>query len=193
MDSAAALQNLYEYQAAEKEVVISYFYFDFNDAEKRSASKAVRSLLFQYAQQTQDTKPLEQLYRKCEDGRRQPAEGAVQALLREILSHPQPTFVLLDAVDECAERDDFLDFLQDVIKATPPGLRILATSRREKDIEDCLCQIVQHVINIESVVVDQGICRYIEGSLITDAKLKKWAQPIRDEIMRSLMEKAGGM
>ena len=92
-NSAAALQNLYEYQGIVDEVVIIYFYFDFNDAEKRSASKALRSLLFQFAQQTEHAKALEQLYRKCEDGQRQPAEDAVQALLTQALSRPQPTFI----------------------------------------------------------------------------------------------------
>ena len=193
MNSAAALQNLYEYQGAVDEVVISYFYFDFNDAEKRSASKALRLLLFQFAQQTEHAKALEQLYRKCDDGSRQPAKDAVQALLMKALTRSQPTFILLDAVDECVERDEFLDFLQNIIQAIAPGLHIIATSRREKDIEDCLCPIAQHVINIESVIVNQDILRYIEGSLAKDARLKKWAQPIRDEIMRSLMEKAGGM
>ena len=91
------------------------------------------------------------------------------------------------------ERDEFLRFLQNVIQAAPPRLHIMAISRREKDIEDCLGQIARHVINIESLDVDQDIRRYVQGSLATDPKLKKWAQPIQDEILRSLMEKAGGM
>lgn len=103
------------------------------------------------------------------------------------------TYFLLDALDECTDRDEILSFIHDLIDSKKPGLRILATSRREKDIEDGLRPIADHNINIESAVVDEDIRVYVQDRLTRDSKLKKWSAPIQDEIMTVMVEKAGGM
>src|ERR1700760_50207 len=87
--SAVALQNIMRDQESTGDVVVSYFYFDFNDAEKQSSKRAIRSLLLQCARQTRDgTQVLEQLYHRCGDGQQQPAEDMIRSSLRELLGRP---------------------------------------------------------------------------------------------------------
>ena len=69
----------------------------------------------------------------------------------------------------------------------------MATSRREKDIEEQLSPIANYNINIQGAVVDADIRVYVRDRLATDAKLKKWPHTVQNEIITVMMEKAGGM
>jgi hypothetical protein len=174
--------------------VVSYFYFDFNDAEKQSSRKAIRSLLFQFALQVSDiVQDLERLYQKCSRGQQQPAEDVLHSLFKEAMARLGEKYVVLDALDECTDREGLLTFLRELIGSKPRDLRILVTSRREKDIEDQLSLVVNHNINIQSAIVDSDIRIYVRDRMATDTKLKKWPDSVQKEIMTTLMEKAGGM
>jgi hypothetical protein len=173
---------------------VSYFYFDFNDAAKQSSRKAIRSLLFQTALQVNDTfDDLERLYHKCSSGQQQPAEDTIQSLFKDAMVRPGVKYIILDALDECTDREGLLLFIQELAASKLRDLHILATSRREKDIEDELSPVADHNINIQSAIVDEDIRVYIRDRMATDAKLKKWPVSVQNEIMTVLMEKAGGM
>ena len=192
--SAAALQDVLQDQEFSSDIVVSYFYFDFNDAEKQSSKKAIRSLMLQCAQQARDgAQALEQLYHKCRDGQQQPAEDTVQSLLQDTLAGPGQKFVVLDALDECTDPEGMLTFLHTVAQAQYSGLRILATGRRDRDIDAHLSLVAEYNIDIQSAVVDQDIRVYVQARLTTDPKLRKWPAAVQEEISQVMMEKAGGM
>lgn len=183
-----------QHQESQSDTVVGYFYFDFNDVEKQSSRKAVRSLLFQFAQQARDgLQNVEQLYQKCGSGQQQPAEDMIRSLLRDIMGQIDSKYIVLDALDECTDREDLLTFICALVDSKLPGLRILATSRPERDIEERLRPITDHNINIQSAIVDGDIRVYIRDRLATDMKLKKWPPSVQDEITTVMMEKAGGM
>jgi len=174
--------------------MVSYFYFDFNDAEKQSPRKAIRSLLFQFTLQASDiVHDLELLYQKCSSGQQQPAEDVIHSLFRKAIAHPGEKYIILDALDECTDREELLTFLRELVSSKPRDLRILATSRLEKDIKGELSSVTNHNINIQSAIVDADIRVYIRDRMATDTKLNKWPDSVQNEIMTALMEKAGGM
>ena len=173
---------------------MSYFFFDFNDVEKQSSRKAIRSLLFQLALQTSETlHDLEHLYQRCGNGQQQPAEDAVLSNFREAIARPGEKYIVLDALDECTDRESLWTFIRELIGTSPPHLRILTTSRREKDVEEELGPVAKHNINIQSAIVNEDIRIYVCDRLATDTKLKKWPDSVQNEIMIALMAKAGGM
>lgn len=134
---------------------MAYFYFDFNDAEKQSSEKAIRSLLFQFAQQTPDgLHSVEHMYEKCGSGRQQPLDDTVCTLLHDVMDRTEFKYIILDALDECVDREDLSKFICDLADPKVRGLRVLATSRRERDIEEQLELIANHNINIQSAVVE---------------------------------------
>jgi hypothetical protein len=193
-NSAASLRHILQHQERYPDTLVSYFYFDFNDREKQSSTNAIRSLLFQYALQVGDLfRDLERLYQKCSSGQQQPADDAIYSLLREAIARPEEKYIVLDALDECTDREGLLTFIQDLTTSKPRNLHILATSRREKDIEDELNPIANHKVNIQSAIVDEDIRLYIRDRMTTDTKLKKWPASVQNEITTALMEKAGGM
>jgi hypothetical protein len=194
MNSAASLHHILQHKESYPNRIVSYFYFDFNDAEKQSSRKAIRSLLFQFAQQGSDVvEKLERLYQTCRNGQQQPAEDVFPLMLREAIAHPGEKYIVLDALDECTDREGLLTFLRELVGSKPRDLRVLATSRREKDIEDELSSVADHNINIQSTIVDADIRVYIRDRMATDTKLRKWPDSVQNEIMIALMEKAGGM
>jgi hypothetical protein len=188
------LHTILQVQEVESDTAVSYFYFDFNDVEKQSSGKAVRSLLFQFAQQSFDgVRSLEQLYQRCGSGQQQPTEETIHSLLQEVMKSIKSKYIILDALDECTDREDLLTFICDLTDSEVNGLRVMATSRRERDIEEQLREAADYNINIQSAVVDEDIRIYIRDRLATDNKLKKLPQSIHEEIISVMMKKANGM
>lgn len=173
--------------------MVGYFYFDFNETEKRSSKKAIRSLLVQLAHQQGRLQTLEQLYQKCENGQQQPGEDVIRSLLKDTLVFTGHKYIILDALDECADREDFMTFIGKLVDSHMESLHIMITSRREKDIEDQLGSLADYKINIQSAVVDEDIRVYVYHRLATDSKMKKWSKDVQTTIIAALMEKADGM
>ena len=170
--------------------VVGYFYFDFNDVEKQSSRTAIRSLLFQFAQQAHNgLQGLEQIYQKCGSGQQQPEEDAIYSQLQETLDRIDSKYIILDALDECTDGEKLLTFVCNLVNSKLKGLCVMVTSRRERDIEEQLRPIADHNINIQSAVVDADIQDYVRDQLATDSKLKKWPKSIQDEITTVMMEK----
>ena len=173
---------------------MSYFFFDFNDTNKQLTQKAARSILFQLARKApQSSQDLKNLYHRCDSGEMQPSNGQIYSLLRKIISNKESTYIVIDALDECTDREDLLTFICDLIGFKLKGLRVVAASRRERDIEEQLRPITDFEIDIQSAVVDNDIRIYVQGQLSEDAKLRKWEQSVHDDITNVIMEKAHGM
>lgn len=173
---------------------VGYFYFDFNDVEKQSSKKAIRSLLFQFTQQVPDgLQRLEHLYQKCGNGQQQPAEEAIHSLFQDEMGRTAFKYIILDALNEYTDSGDLLTFVRDLADSKLKELRIMATSCRKKDIEEQLKPIADHNINIQSAVVNEYIRIYVQDRLTTDSKLKKWPASVQDEIATVMIEKADGM
>jgi hypothetical protein len=133
------------------------------------------------------------MYKNCGSGQQQPTDDAVYSLLREMMDRIESKYIILDALDECADRDDLLTFVSNIADSKLKGLRVMATSRRERDIEEQLRPRADYTVNIQSAVVDEDIRLYVQERLATDSKLKKWPESVRDEITGVMMEKADGM
>lgn len=102
-------------------------------------------------------------------------------------------YIILDALDECTDREDFITFIHELVYSQKKGLRIIITSRREKDIEEQLGSIANYNVNIQSAIVDEDIRIYVRDRLATDSKLKKWPGKVQEDIITVLTEKADGM
>lgn len=188
------MQNSLDIAASQSGTVVAYFYFDFNDVKKQKSHIALRSLLFQLALVLPDClKALDEAYRRCSDGKQQPSDDTVRSLLLSALTLSNQKYLIIDALDECTDRQILLTFLQSVATSPQHKVGMLVTSRREKDIEDELRPVAQHIMNIQSAQVDNDISVYVRDRLTTDLKLRKWPQAVKDEIAEELMSKANGM
>jgi hypothetical protein len=103
-------------------------------------------------------------------------------------------YILVDAIDEIPDtdgREEACKILGDLSHNTKT--HILATSRREHDITECMseCDSVRD-ISIQNREVDHDIQLYVRERLKEDKKLKKWST-VHSEIEDVLSRQAGGM
>jgi hypothetical protein len=113
--------------------------------------------------------------------------------LKFILEGFQHVYVILDALDECGDRGQLLSLVEEITEWKHATLHILVTSRKERDIEDCLIPWVSAQINLHSALVDADIQTHVHERLRNDSKLKKWPKKVHVQIEAALMEGAQGM
>lgn len=102
-------------------------------------------------------------------------------------------FVILDALDECTEREDLLALIDSMAGWKVEKLHILATSRRETDITEILEPLITGQISIQNEIVNADIHTHLRERLQNDPKLRKWPAKVRMEIEGALMDGAHGM
>jgi hypothetical protein len=177
---------------------VVYFYFDFNDPQKRRADLMVRSILAQLLRKC-DRIPaaVAALFSSCESGRQQPPLSAYVDVLRRIIIEIPRVFLVLDALDECDSRKVLLEVITTISDWEANNLHILLTSRKERDIQDIVEQIVrsENIVPLQSDQVDPDIRAYIVERLSKDKSLEKWhrSNEVEEEIESVLMKKAQGM
>ena len=174
----------------------TYFYFDFNDIEKQQSDKLVRSLIVQLSTQCTDIpEEIRMLYANLQNGQRQPTSLALRTTLHQVIGRLQNTYVIIDALDECGDREDLLELIKELVHANLNHLHVLVTSRREEDIEVSLGSLIKDddQICIQSGLVDADIHVHIRERLQHDTRLSKWPPNVQVEIEETLMKGANGM
>jgi hypothetical protein len=174
-------------------LTLAYFYFDFKDAKKQVVRSLICSLVTQFSRTCTSTpEGLATLYSKCLDGQHTPTSTSLMKALRDIITGFHHAYIVIDALDECAEPDDLLSFIEEVTGWGLDNLHILATSRRNQ-ITEFVASRTSYTINIQSAVVDMDIQTHIRERLQNDIRLRKWPLKVKQEIESGLMLGAKGM
>jgi len=116
---------------------LAYFYFDFKDSSKRDIRSLLSSILFQLSDQSDESwSILYRLYTTHPEGLNQPREADLTKCLQDMLNvnGRWPTFIIVDAVDECpstpgfpSAREKVLSLMETLV-GSHPDLRICITS-----------------------------------------------------------------
>jgi len=196
--SSAIIEYLLDYCSPPSAQAVLYFYFDFKDAEKQRHGNMIRSFITQiFSRWISIPKGLETLYISCSHGQQQPSHQKLLATLHQILRAFEGTYLVLDGLDECLERKDLLADIEELTGWKDIKLHILATSRRERDIEESMALLGDDIekISIQSVLVKDDIRAYVKHRLQTDRRLKRWRKEfdVQQEIENTLVDKADGM
>ena len=138
-------------------------------------------------------KVLANLYACCGDGHQEPTLGDLQNTLQTILDGFSSTFIILDALDECTEREKILNWIQTFIlgKDKNLGLHLIVTSRPEQEIEDKFKS--SHYLDLVKESENHDLAAYLAYQLQNDCDLQKWNPDTQKQIKSKLMEQADGM
>ena len=185
--SSTIIEHLLQHCHGGPNTVIAYFYFDFNDAQKRNPELMLRSLICQLLQRlTTTSESLDALFSSCENGYRQPSQHALLEAMRQVIQEFAHVYIVVDALDECTQRPELMDVLKTAEEWQLQNLHLLMTSRKERDIESSLEDYVdkEDTICFQSGIVDRDIQRYVQQRLSDDKSLAKWVKDaaIRQEI-----------
>ncbi|KAH9039125.1 hypothetical protein EDB85DRAFT_2141372 [Lactarius pseudohatsudake] len=183
---------------------MAYFFFDFKDTAKRDARAALSSLLVQLCYQSDPCSDiLGRLFSGHHSGTKQPSNDTLMKCLRDMFALPKngPTYIILDALDECLKsagtpspRESVLKLVGWLTKLGYPNLHICVTSRLEADIECNLRPLASHCISLHDESGQQeDINKYIISFMKTDTNTRKWKQDEKDLVINRLTQSANGM
>ncbi|KAG9526562.1 Pfs, NACHT and ankyrin domain protein, partial [Aureobasidium melanogenum] len=195
--SSSIIEDL-QHSSMVASAVLLYFYFDFSDIRKQTLDNALRSLLWQLTEHGERSyREVEQLYKSCKNGESQPSTQSLIRKLESVLQETSRVTVVLDALDECTTRRELLQWLAETSAKKFSGIQIIATSRKEYDIEDAFAKWLTNdvMLSIQQLEVDQDIQAYVHARIRSDAGLERWRDKpfVQNEIELKLMKKAQGM
>lgn len=162
--------------------VISFFYFDSNDPEKRRYDAFLASLIAQLsAQASAIPEVLEDLYCSCAKGSRTPSTKILERTFKALVKIFQRVYILVDGLDECSQRSQLLALITEISAWKVRKPHILVTSRKESDIAEALIPIVKAKLGLRAAIANAEIELYIRAQLQTNKAFrvlktrgKKW-------------------
>ena len=112
------------------------------------------------------------------------------AVFISCVSRSNRVFPILDALDECHERDELLDIIN---RAVLGNVRLLVTSRREQDTAENLDNWIEAIVKVEDFLIDDDIRHHVQNFLERDKRLSRWPPSIKQEIEVALTNGNHGM
>lgn len=171
-----------------------YFYFEYNDPQKQTVMGLLRAIVAQLLlQEGFIPETIKELYTQHGNGRQQPDTPTLISTILSLLQGCERLYLILDALDECSERETLLSLLSRLWNQDDGRINLLVTSRRERDLEMGLRDLVTDIICVQDEVVGEDIKVHICSRLAADPKLNRWPDDIRKEIEDALVEGAEGM
>jgi hypothetical protein len=185
-------------------VSMAYFYFDFRDVDKQKLCDLLPSLLVQLSARS-DTccDKLSQLYSAHDRGVQKPSDRAMAECLKQMLAleGKGPTYIILDALDECpvtssipSPREEVLELVEDLVGLHLPNLHICVTSRPEPDIHIVLECLTERPVSLhDESGQKKDIVNYVSSSVHSDRRMGRWREADKELVIKTLSEKADGM
>jgi hypothetical protein len=183
---------------------MAYFYFDFRDVQKQKLHNLLPSLLIQLAAWSDPCCDiLSRLYSAHGRGAQKPKDRAMVECLKEmlILDMQQPTYIIMDALDECpnlytipSPREEVLEFVDELVGIHLSNLHICVTSRPETDIQAFLSPLTSRPVSLNDERGQQeDIADYVSSFVHSDRRMRRWREEDKDLVIKTLSEKADGM
>jgi hypothetical protein len=174
---------------------IAYFFFDGRDSQKELQlhEKLIRTLISQLSDSRHGgiTEKLADLYKHCGEVQ-QPSEEELENVLRDILDGFSQVYIIIDALDECTEREKTLNWVDRLISDTSrkaENLHIVVTSRPERDIDTIFAVLDPHSIDVGEANT-KDIAEYMKLQMAS--KFTKYDEITRAKILSKLKEHAEG-
>ena len=193
LSSSAIIHNLLQ----QFNSATAYFFFDGRDSQKdfQLHHKLIRSLIWQFSLKLGGRVPkfLMNLYMHCGNGHQEPTLDDLQNTLKGILGGFSSTFIILDALDECTEREKILNWIQTYVfrKDVNLGLHLIVTSRPEQEINDQFQS--HHSIDLVKESGNHDLIAYLDHQLQNNPAFQKWKSDTQEQIKSTLIEKSDGM
>ena len=183
---------------------LAIFYCDFREDKKKHVSGLLSSVLFQLCDQSDPYHDiLSDFYSAHKSGAQSPDDDQLVQCLMHLLNSPgsRPVYLVIDALDECpstsslsSPREKLLSFLEDLVEAQLPNLRICVTSRPEVDIKAILEPLAFRPISLhDESGQKKDIINYIKSIVNTNENMKIWNREHKELVIDVLIKKADGM
>ena len=184
---------------------MAYFYFYFRDVGKQTLHDLLPSLLIQLSARSDACCDILSQLRSTQDcGVWKPSDREMLECLTEMLSleAQPPTYIILDALDECpvtstvppSPRDEVLEFVDELVALHLPNLHICVTSRPEHDIRVSLERLTKNPVSLHDESGQQeDIINYVTSFVHSNERMQRWRDDDKNLVIKTISEKADGM
>jgi len=183
---------------------LAIFYYDFREDRKELVSGLLSSVLYQLCDQSDSYHDILSAFYSAHRNRSQiPGDDKLVECLMDLLKCPgsRPVYLVIDALDECpstyslsSPREKLLTFLEDLVEAQLPNLRICVTSRPEVDIRAIIEPLAFSAVSLhDESGQKEDIMVYIESIVNTNKNMQKWNREHKQLVIDVLTKKADGM
>ncbi|KAF8515200.1 hypothetical protein JB92DRAFT_2915802 [Gautieria morchelliformis] len=193
--ASTIIEELSDHCRSDSSLAMAFFYFDFNNKDTLPDA-VLRSLIEQLSMQCASTPhALESLFSKNEQGHalRAPSHEDLMSTLKTVIGSFQAVYLVFDALDECPERSRFLKVLREGHDWKLDALHLLATSRKEGDIQKALSGLVSHEVPMDEGLVDGDIQVYVSRRLVEDVEFSMYSADGKEMVNTTLTQGAHGM
>ncbi|KZP17116.1 hypothetical protein FIBSPDRAFT_894522 [Athelia psychrophila] len=183
--------TLWVYGTPEPSFASAYFFFDNRNAQTDLSlhAKFIRSIIKQLSHQSAGVPaPLVDLYG---GGQQQPSIQSLQLILEKIIDGFERTFIIVDAVDECTDREKMLTWVEQLTQRKKGNVQLLFSSRPEQDITDKLSSMAYIArVTLNSKLADKDIETYLDAML---SKMIRWNAQTIALVKDTLITDSDGM
>ena len=183
---------------------MAYYYFDFRDTDKQNRRSLLLSLLSQLSARCDlCCYILHRIYVTHNNGAHKPTDDVLIQCLKETLtlSNDCPTYIILDALDECpnsfgmpSPREVVLEFVKELVSLSLPYLHICITSRPEIDIRTVIEPLTTRRVSLHDETGQQkDIVEYVNSVVRSDMRMGKWRGEDQKLVIETLSEEGDGM
>ncbi|KAF3385972.1 Ankyrin repeat and KH domain-containing protein 1 [Talaromyces pinophilus] len=195
--SSNVVEDLNRHSEAEPKKALVYFYFKMDDTTKRTSENMLRAIIKQlFENLNRQSDALQTLYDQLKT-QNSITETQLLSAFREMASTFGSVYVVLDALDECQNRNDLFNFLEEIGSWQDINIHLLLTSRDERDITEAIeaVELAQSWIKLTAAVLKEDVRTYISSRLQTDRAFKRWSKhpEVQRDIEDSLTTKSDGM
>jgi len=193
-DSSLVVDRLCD-RARGQNATVTCFYFDFAARKEQSATAMLGSLLKQIVSGMEAIpEDISRAFQEQKNaiGGREPQLLDIVKMLQTITSS-QPTFVCIDALDECAamHRVKILDLLKQILEKSP-GMRIFITGRPHIRAE-MERRLGGHVMSVSLCPNKEDIIRYLRVRLGEDETPDAMDESLIADILEKIPKSASEM
>jgi hypothetical protein len=188
MLTAIAVEHLQATFENDARVGIAFFYYNFRRQQEQKPVDLIASLLKQLVQQQPSThESVETLYRRHGVSQTRPSLDEISNTLRSVIAVYSRTYILVDALDECATPNQVLDKLFDLQGGTSTSL--FATSRHSPEIEKYFDKNVRCEIRAS----DEDVRRYLNGDMVRLPRCVLQSPSLQETIGTEITKGVDGM
>ena len=179
------------------DVGIAYIYCDYKDQLNQTTPRLLSSIARQLFEQRPALLPqVKDFRKKHRDSNTRPTLKDYSELLSSMVRQFSQVYLMVDALDECAEVDGerntkrhlFVNELKQLQSSTDRSLHLLITSRPLPDIE----QDLRDALKLEIRASNDDITAYVKWKISHSRKLTRYTDEdstLEQEITDSLLEK----
>lgn len=120
----------------EADTVVAYFFY--NIGAGQNTETIIRSWIAQLAFQRPDILGKIKTLKERLQARERPTESELWGVIQQAFDSLGPCYLVIDGLDEAAQRGEFLHFLTGTSASAPSSIRFLIVSRNEADIRSSL-------------------------------------------------------